>query len=112
MDTVTMQSLLKASEGKLRDGLQADAVIDQKQSADRLNSLLEQMLLRYNAAHTDEPARQALAECMSVTARDMLGLLSAISAVKEIEKRKVRTGAVICMLLANPFPRGRLLIVI
>lgn len=102
METVSMQSLLKENEEKLLNELRADTLIDGNaaKSTARLSSLLEQMLLRYNAACADEPVRQALAECMSVTAREMLDLPLAVSAAKETEHRKIRTGSVICLLLA------------
>lgn len=103
METVTMHDLFAASQDALRTELRSDAAIDRKQQSqivDRLNRSLEQILLRYNAAYVDQPLRQAAADCMSVTARDMLTLLTAVSAKKELEKRKVRAGAIISLLLA------------
>ena len=102
MDTVSMSSLLQSEENKLRTELQADAVIDQnrKQSVDRLNAALDRMLLRYNASNIDDRSRQAIADCEAAAVRDMLGLLLAGTARKEITKRRLRAGAVIALLLA------------
>ena len=102
MDTVSMSSLLQAEEDKLRTELQADSVIDQnrKQSVDRLTAALDRILLRYNAANTGDRSRQAIADCEAAGVRDMLGLLLAGTARKEITKRRLRAGAVISLLLA------------
>ena len=102
MDPVSMSSLLQTEEDKLRTELQADAIIDQnrKQSVDRLNAALDRMLLRYNAANTSDRSRQAVADCEAAAVRDMLGLLLAGSAKKEITRRRLRAGAVIALLLA------------
>ncbi len=102
MSSVSMQSLLNSEEEKLRGELRADAVIDQNrsQSIARLNSLFSQVLLRYNAANTDDRTRQALADCLTATAQNMLGLLQAANAKKDIEKRKVRAAAIIGLLAA------------
>lgn len=102
MDSVSISSLLLAEEEKLRGELRADAEIDQnrKQSVVRLNNLFSQMLLKYNAANTDDQTRQAIADCLTATAQDMLGLLQAANAKKEIEKRKIRVGAIIGLLLS------------
>ena len=101
MQTVNMQSLLDSEEEKLRGELRADALIDRnrKQSVVRLNDVFSQMLLRYNAANSDDRTRQAIADGLTATAQDMLGLLQAAEAKKEIEKRRVRTGAIIGLLL-------------
>ena len=120
MEQNTMTSLLKAEEETTRNQLRADALIDRnrKQSADRLNELLGQILLRYNASYSDDGRRQALADGMTAAVQDMLPLLTAGTAFKEVPKRKVRTGgiillltAVICalisvMLIRNYFPVG------
>ena len=102
MDPVTMSSLLKADEEKIRGGLKADDAFDKdrKQSAARLDEALGRMLLRYNAACTDDPMRQALADCQTAAVRDMLPLLTAGTAEKEISKRRFRTGGVIALLAA------------
>ena len=90
-----MSSLFSTEEEKLRNELKADAVIDQnrKQSVDRLTAALDRVLLRYNAASTDDRYRQAVADCEAA-------LLLAGTARKEITKRRLRTGAVIALLLA------------
>ena len=102
MDSVNMSSLLLAEEDKIRNELRADSAIDQnrRQSVDRLNGVLDGVLLRYSAANANDPKRQALADCQAAAVRDMLGLLLAGTARKEIEKRRFRVGGVICLLLA------------
>ncbi|MBQ9662264.1 MAG: hypothetical protein IJV40_03815 [Oscillospiraceae bacterium] len=102
MDAVSMSSLLQTEEEKLRSELKADAVIDRnrKQSVERLNAALDRVLLRYNAANTDDRSRQAIADCEAAAVRDMLGLLLAGTARKEITKRRLRAGAIIALLLA------------
>ena len=74
MDSVNMSSLLLAEEDKIRTELNAG---DRK--------------------------RQAVADCQAAAVRDMLGLLLAGTARKEIEKRRFRVGGVICLLLAVIF---------
>ena len=102
---VTMSSLLKADEEKIRSQLKADEAFDQdrRQSEARLKETLDRMLLRYNAACTDDPMRQAAADCQAAAMRDMLELLSAGIAQKEISKRRFRTGGVIALLVAVIF---------
>ena len=102
MDTVNLSSLLLSEEEKIRTELQADSAIDQnrKQSVERLNNVMDGILLRYNAANADDRNRQALADCQAAAVRDMLGLLLAGTAEKEITKRRLRSGALICLLLA------------
>ena len=65
MERPTMTALLKAEEETTRNQLRADDAVDRsrKQSADRLNEQLGQMLLRYNAAWSGDGRRQALADC-------------------------------------------------
>lgn len=105
MDSVNMSSLLLAEEDKIRTELRADSAIDQnrRQSVDRLNGVLDAVLLRYSAANANDPKRQAVADCQAAAVRDMLGLLMAGTARKEIEKRRFRVGGVICLLLAVIF---------
>ena len=105
MDSVNMSSLLQAEENKIRTELKADSAIDQnrRQSIDRLNNVLDGVLLRYNAANAGDPKRQAVADCQAAAVRDMLGLLLAGTARKDIEKRRFRVGGVICLLLAVIF---------
>ena len=102
MEQTTMTALLKAEEETARNQLRADTVIDhdRKQSADRLNELLGQVLLRYNAAWSGDGRRQALADSMTAAVQDMLPLLTAGTAVKEVPQRKVRTGGIVLLLLA------------
>ena len=105
MEPVSLSSLLAAEEESLRNTLRADEVIDRnrKQSLDRLNETFDHMLLRYNAANADDRVRQAAADCQAAAVRDMLGLLLAGTARKEISKRRMRTGAVIALLFAVIF---------
>ena len=105
MDSVNMSSLLLAEEDKIRTELKADSAIDQnrRQSVDRLNEVLDSVLLRYSAANAGDRKRQAVADCQAAAVRDMLGLLLAGTARKEIEKRRFRVGGVICLLLAVIF---------
>ena len=102
MDPVSMSSLLLAEEDKIRTEMQADRSIDQnrKQSVDHLNAVFDRILLKYNAANADDRSRQAIADCQAAAVRDMLGLLLAGTARKEVEKRRFRSGAMICLLLA------------
>ena len=102
MDSVNLSSLLQAEEDKIRTELKADSAIDQnrRQSLDRLNEVLDRVLLRYSAANANDRKRQAVADCQAAAVRDMLGLLLAGTARKEIEKRRFRVGGVICLLLA------------
>ena len=94
-----------AEEDKIRTELKADSAIDQnrRQSVDRLNEVLDSVLLRYSAANAGDRKRQAVADCQAAAVRDMLGLLLAGTARKEIEKRRFRVGGVICLLLAVIF---------
>ena len=105
MDSVNMSSLLQAEENKIRTELRADSAIDQnrRQSVDRLNEVLDRVLLRYSAANANDRKRQAVADCQAAAVRDMLGLLLAGTARKGIEKRRFRVGGVICLLLAVIF---------
>ena len=100
MSSVTISSLLKADEERIRNELKADAIVDKnrRQSVVRLDEALSHILLRYNAAHADDGSRQALADCVTASVREMLDLLLAANARKEIEKRRVRTGAVFFLL--------------
>lgn len=102
MDPVSMSSLLMMEEDKIRTELQADSSVDQnrRQSVDRLSAAFDHMLLQYNAAYADDRNRQAVADCQAAAVRDMLGLLLAGTAKKEITKRRFRVGGVICLLLA------------
>ena len=100
MDGVTIESLLQAEEGKLRDGLRADRDIDRsrEQSAERVRSLWGELLLRYNAAWAGDPTRQAAADCAAGGVLDCAGLLTAGTVETEKAKSKVRSGAIIWLL--------------
>ena len=105
MEKAAMSALLKADEEKTRTALRADDVIDRnrKQSADRLNELLGKILLQYNAAYSGDGSRQALADALTASVQDMLPLLTAGTAVREIQKRRFRTGALVVLLLSVVF---------
>ena len=105
MSTVSMTGLLLSEEDKIRTELQADATVDRsrKQTVARLADVYDRMLLRYNASNADDRRRQALADSEAAAVRDMLDLLLAGTAKKEIEKRRVRSGALICLLLSVIF---------
>ncbi len=100
MSAVTISSLLSADEERIRNELKADAIVDKnrRQSVIHLDETISRILLRYNAAHVDDGRRQALADCMTSGIREMLELMLAANARKEIEKRRVRTGAVFFLL--------------
>ena len=102
---VSMSSLLKADEETIRNELKANAAFDKnrKQSAVRLDEVFSRILLRYNAACTDNPERQALADCETAAVREMTELLLAGTAQKEISRRRFRTGGVIALLVAVIF---------
>ena len=105
MEPVTLSGLLAADEEKVRGGLRADAGVDhsRKQSVERLRDELGKILLRYNAAAAQEPSRQALADGMTAAAGEMLELLMAGVAKREISRRRLRSGAVIALLIAVIF---------
>ena len=105
MDDVSFRTLLQQEQARLRSELRADAEIDKNrpQSLRRLDETLGKLLLRYNAAASDDPARQAAADGLASTARDMLGLLEAGTARREVERRRVRAGGWIGALLAVIF---------
>ena len=105
MSNVSMTGLLLSEEDKIRTELQADATVDRsrKQTVARLADVYDRMLLRYNASNADDRRRQALADSEAAAVRDMLDLLLAGTAKKEIEKRRVRSGALICLLLSVIF---------
>ena len=113
MDSVTVESLLKADEDKLRSELKADDIIDSDRalSVERLRGTFGQVLLRYNAAASGDRPRQALADCLTAAVSDMLGLLQAGTVKKEGAKASVRPGAVILLLLGIIFALAAALLV-
>ena len=102
MNAVSISDLLNAEEEQLHRELQADASVDhnRRQSIERLNTAISDLLLRYNASCSDEPSRQALADSVTAPMLDMTELLMAVHARRVIEKRRIRTGAVIALLLS------------
>ena len=100
MSSVSICSLLNADEERIRNELKADAIVDKnrRQSVVRLDETISHILLRYNAAHSDDPSRQALADSLTASVREMLDLLMAANARKEIEKRRIRTGGIFFLL--------------
>lgn len=102
MEALSMEALLLSEEETLRSELRADNLIDKNraQSVQRLQQTFGDTLLRYNAACAGDPTRQALADCMTATAEEMLGLLTAGTVKKEGEGRRLRLGAVFALLTA------------
>jgi hypothetical protein len=112
MDSVSMESLLKANEERLRGELRSDAVIDKNRvrSVERLRQALGEALLRYNAESVGDRNRQALADCLTATADEMLSLLLAGTIQEEKSKRKLRVVAVVMLLLAAVCALGAVLL--
>ena len=112
MDAVSMEELLKADGEKLRSELRADTMIDKNRdrSVERLREAFGEALLRYNAANVGDRTRQALADCLTATADELLPLLLAGTIREEKTKRRVRTGAVIALLLATVCALGAALL--
>ena len=113
MDNVTMESLLLADGDKLRSELRADGVFekDRARSVQRLRDALGEVLLRYNAAATEDWPRQAMADAMTAVAGEMLALLQAGTVEKDGGKTSVRPGAVISLLLGVICALGAALLV-
>ena len=105
MDSVTVEGLLRADEEKLRSELRADDMIDGDRalSTERLRNAFGEVLLRYNAAASGDKPRQAMADCLTAAAGDMLGLLQAGTVKRDAEKARVRVGAVVLLLLGVIF---------
>ena len=112
MDGVTVEGLLTADGEKLRNELRADSLIDKDRSlsADRLRDAFGDVLLRYNAAASGDRPRQALADCLTASVSDMLGLLLAGTVKKDGDKPTVRMGAVVLLLLGVIFALAAALI--
>ena len=102
MDTVSMESLLRAREEKLLYELRSDDLIekDRRRSVERLREAFGDMLLRYNADHSGDRTRQALADCLVASVSEMLPLLFSSSVKRESEKRHVRPAGLTALLLA------------
>lgn len=113
MDSVTMESLFLTDEEKLRNQLRADEVIDKDRalSVERLRGAFGEVLLRYNAASSADRPRQALADCLTAVAGDMLGLLQAGTVKKETERSKIRMGAVALLLAGVIFALAAALLI-
>ncbi|MCR5088599.1 MAG: hypothetical protein K6C08_03685 [Oscillospiraceae bacterium] len=105
MEKITMESLLKAEEEKLRNELLADSEVDKdrKLSVRRINEVYSKTLLKYNAANSGDALRQAMADSLTGVACEELDLLLASSAKKELSERSLRTGGIIGLLLAVIF---------
>lgn len=90
MAQTSMLGLLKADESQVRNGLRASKNIDKSTEtcAKLLNNELGSMLRRYNAAYENDKMRQALAECVTATAREELELLLAGEIKKENSRRQ------------------------
>lgn len=102
MEETKMQSLLLADEDRLRSTLTANESVDRNRDlfTETLGEELGSMLLRYNAACAPDRMRQALAECLTATVRDCLGLLKAGGAAKEEGRRELSAWASLLLLLS------------
>ena len=111
MEDTSMLALLLADEEALRRTLRANRSVDKSRESavETLRDELGTMLLRYNAACAQEPARQAVADGLTATLRDALDLLLAGEAEKETPPRRVNAGALAALLLAVLLGAGALL---
>ena len=102
MEKTSMQALLQADEERLRNTLRANDSIEKSRehSLDTLNEEFGNLLLRYNAACGSDRMRQALADCVTATARDSLALLKAAGAEKETPRRESSGWAMLLLLVA------------
>lgn len=102
MEQTSMQALLQADEERLRHTLRANDSIEKSRehSLDTLSGELGDLLLRYNAACGSDRMRQALADCVTATARDSLALLKAAGAEKETARRESSGWAMLLLLIA------------
>lgn len=102
MEGTSMQSLLEADEERLRHTLRASDSIEKSRdrSIDTLSEELGSLLLRYNAACAPDRMRQALADCLTATARDSLALLKAAGAEKETARRESSGWGLVLLLVA------------
>ena len=102
MEQASMQALLQADEERLRHTLRANDSIEKSRehSLDTLSEELGNLLLRYNAACGADRMRQALADCVTATARDSLALLKAAGAEKETARRESSGWAMLLLLVA------------
>ncbi|MBR6115818.1 MAG: hypothetical protein IKQ10_11690 [Oscillospiraceae bacterium] len=113
MDSVTMESLLRVDEDRLRNELRADSAFDKDRalSTERLRTAFGEVLLRYNAAASEDWSRQAMADAMTASVTDMLGLLQAGTVVKEGGRSSVRMGAVATLLTGVICALGAVLLI-
>lgn len=102
MGSVTMLSLLTQDEEKLRTALRAHEDIEKNRELqiETLRQALGDTLLRYNAAHADEPMRQALADALTATAREELELLRSATARQELGPKETTGWAPVLLLFA------------
>ena len=102
MEQTSMQALLQADEERLRHTLRANDSIEKSRehSVETLGEELGDLLLRYNAACGADRMRQALADCVTATARDSLALLKAAGAEKETARRESSGWAMLLLLIA------------
>ena len=102
MEQTSMQALLQADEERLRHTLCANDSIEKsrEQSLETMSEELGSLLLRYNAACAPDRMRQALADCVTATARDSLALLKAAGAEQETARRENSGWAMLLLLTA------------
>ena len=102
METSGMESLLRAREDKLRGELRSDDLIEKNRarSVERLRDAFGDMLLRYNAEHSEERPLQAMADALTATADELFALLQTGSLHTESTRRGIRLGGVFSLLAA------------
>lgn len=102
MEKTSMSNLLKADEERVRNELRASVSIEKNREncLKLLNDELGTMLLHYNAAYGADRMRQAVADCVTATAREQLELLLAAEAEKETSRRQQAPGGAYGLLLA------------
>ena len=102
MDTITMRELLEQDEQRLRDTLRANNEHDKSREAAiaTLEEELGTLLMRYNAARAGERSRQAAADALTASVKDMLALLKASTVEKKETARHLTLRAVVLLFAA------------
>lgn len=102
MDTITLRELLGQDEQRLRDALRANNEHDKSREAvvRTLEDELTALLMRYNAACAGERGRQAAADALTASAKDMLALLRASTVEKTETARRLTLRAVVLLFAA------------
>lgn len=102
METTSMSGLLQADGERVRNELRAGVNIEKNRESclKLLSDELGTMLLRYNAAYGADSMRQAVADCVTATARDQLELLLTGEAEKKASHRQQTAGGAYGLLAA------------